>query len=125
MQHLRYARPLGPRDLHLHWIYTHMAACSFISENYSDAIEFARTAIRINPTNGTAHWLLTAALASSGDIEAAKTVWTTEWEVQPYDLPAYVTAMHRSFKQDEDARKFIDALRLAGALFEQSPFNAT
>jgi tetratricopeptide (TPR) repeat protein len=118
MEHLGFAVRLGPRDIGVTWAHTNLAAASFISEKYSDAIDYARAALRHDPTNGTAHRLLTAALACNGQIEAAKEAWLRAWENQPLDLPDYVVSMHRVFKRDEDARKFIGALRLAGAPFD-------
>jgi adenylate cyclase len=116
--HLNFAIRLGPRDIGATWVHTNLSSSSFISEKYSDAIDHAYTALRHDPTNGTAHRLLTASLACDGQIETAKEAWVRAWENQPLDLPGYVVSMHRMFKRDEDADKLIDALRLAGAPFE-------
>lgn len=118
MKHLKLAIRLGPRDVNINWTYAVMAATSLVSEKYGDTIDYASTAIRHDPTNGTANRLLAAALALEGQIEAAKAAWVTAWEVQPLDLLAYVDSMHRMFKRDEDAERFIQGMRLAGAPFE-------
>lgn len=118
MEHLNIAIRLGPRDFAVTWVYTNLAGTSFFSEKYGDVIDYARTALRHDPTNGTAHRLLTAALACNGQIEAAKAAWDAAWMNQPLDLPVYVAATRHTINREEDAERFFEALRLAGAPFE-------
>jgi len=95
-----------------------MAAATLISGNFVDSCELAHTAIRHDPTNGTAHRFLAAALALDGQTEAAYAAWIRSREVQPLDSQEYITMLHRAFKRDEDTNRLIEALRLAGALFD-------
>ncbi|PCH48427.1 MAG: hypothetical protein COC23_00205 [Hyphomicrobiales bacterium] len=98
--------------------YVQMAGISFISGKYGETIEYAKTAIRHDPTYSPAHRTLAAALAREGQIEPAKAAWIRSTELQPIDLPSYLALLHRIYKRDEDAENYIDALRLAGGLVE-------
>ncbi len=118
MERMNFAIRLGPRDLNLRICYTQMAQISFISEKYGESIEFAKTAIRHDPTYGYAHRVLAAALASEGQIEAAKEAWNRALELQPFDQSSYLALVRRFHKREEDAENYIDALKLTGGLSE-------
>jgi len=86
-----------------------------ISGAYDEAIELARTALDHNPEFGPAHRLLSAALALDGRLDEAKAAWKTALQVQPLEMPNYVASIHRVLKQERDAERFLEGLKLAGA----------
>jgi len=89
MKHSRLSIQLAPHDLDIHWAYTVNAVFCFTSDRIDEAVEHARTAVRLNPINGTANRILTASLALSGREDESKIAWRRAWEVQPLDLQGY------------------------------------
>ncbi len=116
--HLEMTIRLAPRDALLHWSYCNIAVSHFTLEDYAAAIEHAHTAIRMNVSNGSAHRILVAALALSGQIDAAKTAWLRVWEMQPFDPPVYIATMRRIIRSSDVTNRLFKGLRLAGAPLE-------
>ncbi len=116
LEHLKMAARLGPRDINIDWVYAPMSVVAFQSGSYSDAINYAHSAIRQNPGNGSAYRFLAASLARDGQLDQAKTTWARAWEIQPLEMTGYVSSLHRMYKRGQDAENMIDAMRQAGAV---------
>ncbi len=118
MEHLDKAVRLGPRDLSITWTYGHMARAALQAGRLTEAIDYARAAIRNDPASGTAHRLLSASLALDGQIEAAQKAWAATCGVSPTDMDAWADMARRVHRRPEDFETLKRGLMLAGAPFK-------
>ncbi|MBR0695565.1 winged helix-turn-helix domain-containing protein [Bradyrhizobium lablabi] len=109
----RHALLLSPRDPFA-GIYDGVAAyCQFVGRNYTEAIRFAREALRLRPDFVGAHRVLTAAAAMAGQDDLAASSLEALRMAQPGVSLSWLES-EMPFKLDEEREHYVGALRRAG-----------
>jgi|GEM_PF-2241881 len=100
--------PHHPYNYHFH-----LGQAYFVLHRYQEAIDAFKQGLSSNPASERMRVWLTASLARSGDIEAAK--WEAE-QILATDPDFSVQRMAQAFpfKNPDDTEHFLSALRLAG-----------
>ncbi len=113
MEQLRNAWRLSPFDPLNFWFCTVAGLAEFVAGRYDQAIGWLRKAQRMNSRFVACHRMLTASLALSGDIEAARAAAKDLLSV----VPAYrvsVVASTYPLRRQGDLERLVEGLRLAG-----------
>jgi tetratricopeptide (TPR) repeat protein len=109
----RRALKLSPRDPFAA-VYSGIAAYAlFVGHNYSEAIRFAKEALRERADFVGAHRVLTAAAAMAGQVEVAATALEQLRAVQPNISLAWI-AREMPIERDVDREHYLEAFRRAG-----------
>ena len=85
----------------------------FMGRNYEEAMQDARTAIRLKSDYAGAHRVLTSAAGMSGDSEAAATALAELRRAQPGISVAWISD-HVPIKHDSDRAHYLEGFRRAG-----------
>jgi len=104
---------LSPRDPFLALSYGSICLAHFMGRNYEEAMQDARTAIRLRSDFAGAHRVLTAAAGMSGDSEAAAAALRELRRAQP-DISLAWIADHVPIKHDIDRAHYLEGFRRAG-----------
>ncbi|CAN7749777.1 winged helix-turn-helix domain-containing tetratricopeptide repeat protein [Bradyrhizobium sp. LjRoot220] len=104
---------LSPRDPFLALCYGSTCLAQFMGRNYQEAMQDARTAIRLRSDYAGAHRVLTAAAGMSGDPEAAAAALGELRRAQP-DISLAWIADHVPIKHDSDRVHYLEGFRRAG-----------
>jgi TolB-like protein/cytochrome c-type biogenesis protein CcmH/NrfG len=104
---------LSPRDPALALCYGSTCMAHFMGRNYEEAMQDARTAIRLKSDYAGAHRVLTSAAGMSGDSEAAATALAELRRAQPGISVAWI-ADHVPIKHDSDRAHYLEGFRRAG-----------
>ena len=109
----RRALKLSPRDPFAA-VYSGIAAYAlFVGHNYSEAIRFAKEALRERADFVGAHRVLTAAAAMAGQVEVAAAALEQLRAVQPNISLAWI-AREMPIERDVDREHYLEAFRRAG-----------
>jgi TolB-like protein/tetratricopeptide (TPR) repeat protein len=104
---------LSPRDPALALCYGSTCMAHFMGRNYEEAMQDARTAIRLKSDYAGAHRVLTSAAGMSGDSEAAATALAELRRAQPGISVAWISD-HVPIKHDSDRAHYLEGFRRAG-----------
>jgi TolB-like protein/Flp pilus assembly protein TadD len=113
LDHLRNAWRLSPFDPLNFWFCTVAGLAEFVAGRYDQAIGWLRKAQRLNPRFVACHRTLTASLALSGDIEAAKAAARGLLSVEPRFRVSVFTSRY-PLRRPDDLKRLAEGLRLAG-----------
>jgi tetratricopeptide (TPR) repeat protein len=113
MERLRNAWRLSPFDPLNFWFCTVAGIAEFVASRYDQAIGWLRKAQRMNARFVACHRTLTASLALSGDIEAAKVAAKDLLAVVPAYRVSVVAATY-PLRRPGDLERLVEGLRLAG-----------
>ena len=113
LERLRNAWRLSPFDPMNFWFWTVAGLAEFVAGRYDQAIGWLRKAVRTNGRFLACHRTLTASLALSGDLEAAKEAANKLLAVEPRFRVSVFTSWYPLRRQD-DLERFAAGLRLAG-----------
>jgi TolB-like protein/Tfp pilus assembly protein PilF len=113
LEHLRNAWRLSPFDPMNFFFWTVAGLAQFVAGRYDQAIGWLRKAQRTNARFSACHRTLTATLALSGDIEAARAAARDLLSVEPRFRIAVFASWYPLRRQD-DLERMATGLRLAG-----------
>lgn len=109
----RRAIRLSPRDPYLAVYYGIMAYAQYIARNYSEAIKFAREAIRQRSDFVGGHRVLVAAAGMAGDVELAQSALAELKRAQPNISLAWIAA-NMPIRHDAEREHYLEGFRRAG-----------
>ena len=104
---------LSPRDPFLALCYGSACLAQFMGRNYEEAMQDARTAIRLRSDYAGAHRVLTSAAGMFGDSDAAAAALGELRRAQP-DISLAWIADHVPIKHDADRAHYLEGFRRAG-----------
>jgi tetratricopeptide (TPR) repeat protein len=113
LERLRNAWRLSPFDPLNFWFWTVAGLAEFVAGRYDQAIGWLRKAQRLNARFVACHRTLTASLALSGDVEAARTAAKNLLAVVP-TFRVSVIASTYPLRRPGDLERLVEGLRLAG-----------
>lgn len=113
--HAHFASRLVPQGPLAAYPLVVLSMCALLDGRYAEAIGHAHDTLRHLPTYGLAHRILAASLALDGQTDAAREAWGEAMRVHPQDMGVYMQAVRRVFGTREDADRYIEGMRLAGA----------
>ena len=112
IDYVQRAMRLSPLDPRIFFAQNTFAFANFFLGNYETSLKFATEALRFHPNFLSALRLAMACSALRGDVKAAREFWRRIAVHHPNDR---VSDVRKRFPyQEEDYRKFEDALRVAG-----------
>ena len=112
IDYVQRAMRLSPLDPRIFFAQNTFAFANFFLGNYETSLKFATEALRFHPNFLSALRLAMACSALRGDVKAAREFWRRITVHHPNDR---VSDVRKRFPyQEEDYRKFEDALRVAG-----------
>jgi tetratricopeptide (TPR) repeat protein len=97
------------------WSHYYASSLFFIQARYDMALQAARNAITLDPSNAKAHNLIGASLASLGQTDAARTAFETSIKADPREPGTYAnlaTLELQSANFDRARRYFAEALTI-------------
>ena len=97
------------------WSHYYAASLFFIQGRLDMALQAARNAVAIDPSNAKAHNLIGASLASMGQTDAARTAFETSIKEDPREAGTYAnlaTLELQSANRDRAKRYFAEALTI-------------
>ena len=97
------------------WSHYYAASLFFIQGRLDMALQAARNAVAIDPSNAKAHNLIGASLASTGQTDAARTAFETSIKADPREAGTYAnlaTLELQSANRDRAKRYFAEALTI-------------
>lgn len=113
MDRLRNARRLSPFDPLNFWFLTVAGIAEFVSGRYDQAIGWLYKAQRFNGRFSACHRTLTACLALSGEVEAAKVASNSLLLIEPsFRVSQFITRY--PLRRKDDLNRLAEGLRLAG-----------
>jgi TolB-like protein/Tfp pilus assembly protein PilF len=113
MERLRNAWRLSPFDPLNFWFCTVAGLAEFVASRYDQAIGWLRKAQRMNARFVACHRTLTASLALSGDIEAARIAAKDLLSVVPAFRVSVIASTY-PLRRPGDLERLVEGLRLAG-----------
>jgi tetratricopeptide (TPR) repeat protein len=113
LERLRNAWRLSPFDPLNFWFCTVAGIAEFVAGRYDQAIGWLRKAQRLNPRFMACHRTLSAALALSGDVEAARAAAQQLLLVDPRFRVTAFTSWY-PLRRQNDLERLATGLRLAG-----------
>jgi adenylate cyclase len=113
LERLRNARRLSPFDPMNFFFFTVAGLAEFVAGRYDQAVGWLRKAERLNGRFAAGLRTLAAALALSGDTEAAKAVAAKFLAIAPQFRLSVFTSWY-PLRREEDLRRMATGLRLAG-----------
>jgi adenylate cyclase len=113
LERLRNAWRLSPFDPMNFYFYTVAGIAEFVAGRYDQAIGWLRKAQRMNARFSACHRTLTASLALSGDIDAAREAANNLLSVEPRFRVSVFTSWYPLQRKD-DLERLATGLRLAG-----------
>ena len=102
----------NPKDASIFFRFSGIATAHFVAGRYLDAIEWAHKTIHRKPEWHLAHAILAASLAQMNRLEEAKEAVDSLLVIFPDSTVSSFRKL--SFKNQDDTRRFIEGLRLAG-----------
>ena len=112
LPHLEKAQALSPNDPRMTLMLAYTALAHFVAERYEVAADWARRAIRAEPSHPEPHIFLTASLGQLGRIEEARAALAAYARLRP-DRHRW-RASWFPFERAHDEARFLDGLRKAG-----------
>jgi tetratricopeptide (TPR) repeat protein len=104
---------MSPNDPHLFLWYWSKAVAAFADQDYALAVSHALDTVARAPFLFASHFMIAASYAAAGDIEAARRAFKAGRKIKArFALDALLISF--PFVRDADAKRFADALRLAG-----------
>ena len=113
LERLRNAWRLSPFDPMNFFFCTVAGLAEFVAGRYDQSIGWLRKAQRMNARFAACHRTLTASLALSGDVEAARAAASGLLSVQPHFRVSVFTSRY-PLRQKEDLDRLAEGLRLSG-----------
>ena len=117
MAQIEHAERLSPRDLLSRGNFgannVIRAAAAMVGGNYREGIRFARQAVNESPGSTPAHRQLVINCALAGEMEEAKTALHALKSLNP-DITLRWVEEWLPFAREEDRRKYVEGLRMAG-----------
>jgi len=113
LERLRNAWRLSPFDPMNFFFCTVAGLAEFVAGRYDQAIGWLRKAERMNARFAACHRTLTASLALSGDVGAARAAARGLLEVQPHFRVSVFTSRY-PLRRKDDLERLAEGLRLAG-----------